>query len=387
MKVLGLMSGTSADGVDAVLAKFEGYCNKPKWNLINHISLPYGKNLKRKIINFGQGKSLTSKNLFEMAEEITEVHATAALTCDPSTESLIVGCHGQTIFHRPPYNGRRGGSLQLVQAPLLAKELGRTIIHDFRSLDMAFGGQGAPLVPMVDDALLGRINGWRAVLNLGGISNLTLLPPNSGSDRFASVLGWDCGPANSLLDLAIQKISNGKFDFDLHGSLAKRGVPNEEMISIWLKESYFQLLPPKSTGREQFGREDLQKRIKDLSPISDEDLLATLTAFTASIVAQDLRNLYTLKSINPIELVIAGGGCFNKELIRQIINRCRGMRVISIEDFGIPKEAREALAFALLAWWHVHRYPGNSPQVTGARKPLVLGTRVNPEGILRSKFP
>ncbi len=372
------MSGTSADGVDAVLVQFRGNPKRPKWKLLNLTSISYSAGLRAKIIDAGQGFKFTCHELLGLAEEVTEIYAEAALNCDPQGKSQIIGCHGQTVCHRPPKNNHYGSTWQLLQAPLLAQIVNRPVIYDFRSADLALGGQGAPLVPLLDAALLGRVGGWRALLNLGGISNLTLIPPRSGPDRYSSVMGWDCGPANSLIDLAVEQFTSGEQIFDRDGLFAKRGSANIEIIKHWLKEPFFQELPPKSTGREIFGLQDLERRIKEASPSSKEDLIATLTTFTAAIIGQDLDNLYATQSIRPIELLVAGGGCRNHVMFSEIVKRCRGICVKNIQQIGIQLEARESLAFALLAWWHVLKYPGNSPAITGANRSGVLGIRVDP---------
>ncbi len=375
---MGLMSGTSADGVDAVMADFHGHPAKPKWKLLNLFSIRYPKNLQKQILDVGQGKAITAKDFLELSESITKIQATAAHKCDPKKQSVLIGCHGQTVFHRPPKNKQIGGSLQILQGQLLSQLLLRPVIYDFRSKDLALGGQGAPLVPLADAALVGRTNGWRALLNLGGISNLTLIPPKKGPDSKNSVFGWDCGPANSLLDLAIQKISNNKYCYDLNGNRALGGLANESVIKTWLKEPFFEKMPPKSTGRKFFGLQDLNNRLSDLSDFSEEDQLATITAFSAAIIAKDLENLYLKQLIAPIILLTAGGGIHNLALMSEIRQRCKGIRVTTIDEIGIPAQAREALAFALLTWWHSINFPGNSPAVTGARKKGVLGVRANP---------
>ena len=372
------MSGTSADGVDAVLAEFSGNPNNPKWRLINSFSLPYPEIVSRKIVAAGQNIAFSSHEWLDLAEAITEIHYQAALRCDPEGQSELVGCHGQTVWHRPPCGGKRGTSLQLLQAPLLAHLLQCPVVHDFRAADLVLGGHGAPLVPTLDSAIFGRVAGWRAVLNLGGIANLTLIPPKKGPDRFASVLGWDCGPANTLIDFGVQKITNGQSAFDKDGIIAARGSPDEKVIEGWLREPFFQRSPPKSTGREQFGLLDLDKRLKEMQFHCDEDLIATLTAFTASVVAQDLDNLRSKNLVRPIELIVAGGGCKNPVLFDQIQSRCKGLRVTRTEDYGIPSQSREAFAFGLLAWWHILKHPGNSPSVTGSNRAVVLGIKVNP---------
>ncbi len=372
------MSGTSADGVEAVLANFQGATSQPSWQLLNQVSIPYPTSLTKKVIDLGQGEPFSASEWLEIAEGITKIHVQAALTCDPQERAQVVGCHGQTVFHRPPSSTQNGASLQLMQASLLAESLKRPVVNDFRAKDLALGGEGAPLVPNLDAALLGRGVGWRALLNLGGIANLTLIPPHSGPDRLRPVLGWDCGPANTLIDLAIQAKSQGSVLCDVDGRIAMNGSALEETIQLWLKEPFFQKPPPKSTGREQFGRSDLARRVEEIGNVSLEDLLATLTAFTAAVVSQDLEYIYRKFSIRPIELLLAGGGSCNPVMVREIVHRCPGICVQKLDEYGIPNQAREALAFALLAWWHLREHPGNSPAITGAKRLAVLGNRVNP---------
>lgn len=378
MHVLGLMSGTSADGVDAVLVDFKGRLHKPSWKILNYCSVNYPLELRSKIIDVIQNSKLNNFEWLDLAESITKINYEAALKCDPYSKADVIGCHGQTVFHRPPSNNKLGASLQLIRAPLLAEMINKPVIYDFRAADMVLGGQGAPLVPLTDEVLIGRGEGWRGILNLGGIANLTLLPPLHGPESSCKVLGWDCGPANSLIDLAIQKISKGKLFFDKDSLIAKKGNPNESLIRKWLQEPFFQLIPPKSTGREQFGLSDLKLRLSDMLHLSTNDQISTLTAFTAALVAQDLNNLYSRSFIRPIELLVAGGGSRNPFIFEQLIKRCNGIRVSTLDELHIPVLAREALAFALLAWWNVHEFKGSSPFVTGATKPTVLGVKVKP---------
>ena len=379
MRCLGLMSGTSADGVDAVLADFRGSPNHPQWDLIRHVHHPYPEALRHRVVSAGQGEPSRADQWLDLAEAITEVQATAARSCDPHGEAVLVGCHGQTVWHRPPTSQQRGASWQLLQAPLLAQLLERPVVHDFRAADLALGGQGAPLVPKADAALLGGTRGWRALLNLGGIANLTLIPPCCGPDRDASVRGWDCGPANSLIDLAVQQFSSGTLLFDRGGAMAKAGHIDETSIRRWLQEPYFQSPPPKSTGRELFGRANLQQRLNDLGrDCSSQDAVATLTSFSAAVVAQDLEQLMQRDRIRPLELIVAGGGRQNPVLMNQLQQRCRGLQLSSSQEMGLPVEAREALVFALLAWWHQRNHAANSPSITGACRESVLGVLVHP---------
>ena len=385
MKVLGLMSGTSADGVDAVLADFRGPAQRPRWRLLSRASHPYPADLQQQLTAIGQGRLCSASELLELGEAITEQQAAAARACDPTGQAALVGCHGQTLWHRPATSERSGNSWQLLQGPRLASLLGKPVVFDFRAADLALGGQGAPLVPPADAALLPAIGGWRALLNLGGIANLTLLPPASGPDRRQPVLGWDCGPANTLLDLAVQRLSHGEQRFDAGGAWASRGRINERMLQHWLQEPYLQQPPPKSTGRELFGQADLERRLAELeadarggAPLEPADALASLTAFTAAVVAQDLAR----GTAAPLELLVAGGGARNRMLMGELRRRCRGLRVRPLADLGIGDSDREALAFALLAWWHALGVPGSLPAVTGARQAAVLGVCAHPPGQL-----
>ena len=372
------MSGTSADGIDAVLAEFKGDPSNPKWKILDQVSYQYPSSTRNKILKVGQGLKINSKNWLELAEEITELYAEAAIACDSNCTADLVGCHGQTVFHRSAQKSQRGASLQLLLGPLLANILNKTVIYDFRAKDIASGGHGAPLVPLVDEALIGRTNGWRGILNLGGIANLTIIPPKSGFEKTSFCLGWDCGPANSLIDLAIQDFTNSSLKFDLNGSLASNGIPKLNIIDKWLKEPFFHNEPPRSTGREQFGFEDLERRKNELGDISKEDLLATLTTFTASIVAQDLDNLYKRKKIRLIELLVAGGGTENLFLMSELKRRCCGIQVRNIIEIGLPSQFREALVFATLAWWNLLGKKVFPRQITGATKSIVYGIRVDP---------
>ena len=369
MRVLGLMSGTSADGVDAVLARLEGRSARPRWSILAGSHTPYPPDLRERLVAVGQGRPLDADAWLTLAEDLTEHQAVAARACDPEGRAELVGCHGQTLWHRPPDGDRRGASWQLLQGPLLAELLGRPVVFDFRSVDLALGGHGAPLVPATDAALLGRIGGWRALLNLGGIANLTLLPPPTGPDRNAPVQGWDCGPANTLLDLAVARFSDGRRHFDADGAWARQGRIDEGRLQQWLREPYLQAPPPKSTGRELFGAADLDRRLAELgADVAPADALATLTAFSAAVVGQDLA-----RGPRPLELLVAGGGTRNGFLMEQLQRRCRGMAVRSLSGHGIADDQREALAFALLAWWRWRNHPGSLPSVTGARRAAVLG--------------
>jgi len=372
------MSGTSADGIDSILVEFQGHPSKPKWKILNTCSYEYPSSTRDKIIKVGQGLKINSKDWFELAEEITELNAAAARICDPDSTAEVVGCHGQTVFHRSVKSSERGGSFQILLGPLLANLLDQIVIYDFRSKDISAGGHGAPLVALVDESLVGRLYGWRGILNLGGIANLTIIPPKTGIDKNSECLGWDCGPANSLIDLAIQESTQASSKFDQNGLIASRGRPKLNIIEKWLKEPFFHLEPPRSTGREVFGSRDLNKRKKELGDVSKEDLLSTITTFTASIIAQDLENLFRIKKVRLIELLVAGGGTRNVFLMRELQKQCRGLQIRKIDEIGIPIQFREALVFATLSWWHILGKKVNPRYITGANKSMLYGVKVDP---------
>tara|TARA_B100000700_G_scaffold297743_1_gene362930 strand:+ start:656 stop:1294 length:639 start_codon:yes stop_codon:yes gene_type:complete len=199
-----------------------------------------------------------------------------------------------------------------------------------------------------------------------------------GIDKNSECLGWDCGPANSLIDLAIQESTQASSKFDQNGLIASRGRPKLNIIEKWLKEPFFHLEPPRSTGREVFGSRDLNKRKKELGDVSKEDLLSTITTFTASIIAQDLENLFRIKKVRLIELLVAGGGTRNVFLMRELQKQCRGLQIRKIDEIGIPIQFREALVFATLSWWHILGKKVNPRYITGANKSMLYGVKVDP---------
>ena len=372
MKVLGLMSGTSADGVDAVLLQLRGRLRQPRWRLLGHHHHPYSALLRDRLTAVGQGAPLSAQAWLELQEAVTEAQASCARQLDPAGHARLVGCHGQTVWHRPPCAGRRGVSCQLLLGPLLARLLERPVVFDFRANDLARGGQGAPLVPLADAALLGRRRQATALLNLGGIANLTLIPPR-WSAAAAAVRGWDCGPANSLLDLAAHRLSAGRLHCDEDGRLATGGVPVEGLIRQWLQEPYFQQRPPKSTGRDCFGADDLARRLGQLQGHPTADVMATLTHFSAAVVAQDLAPEPGLDA-----LLVAGGGVRNPALQAALRERLAPLPLVPLDQRGLPAVAREAAAFALLAWWRWQGVSGTTPLITGADRPCLTGTLAAP---------
>ncbi len=352
---IGLMSGTSLDGVDAVVADLSTP-NAPQ--CLGHAHRPYPDELKQALLDLHPSGPDELHRSQQVGLELARVYAQVTLEVMrpfglAPQDITALGAHGQTVRHCPTLKGGVGYSVQLNQPALLAELTGIDVVADLRSRDIAAGGQGAPLVPAFHHALWGDPNHATAALNLGGIANLTLLPPASGPDRGSPVLGWDCGPANTLLDLAVQRFSGGEQSFDADGAWASRGAIDEALIQRWLGEPYFQQTPPKSTGRELFGAADLERRLAELdtsaadrgSPLEPADALASLTAFSAAVVAQDLAHGPAV-----LELLVAGGGARNTVLMEQLRRRCHGLMLRPLAELGIGDSDREALAFALLAW-------------------------------------
>jgi anhydro-N-acetylmuramic acid kinase len=247
-----------------------------------------------------------------------------------------------------------------------------TTIDNFRAADIAAGGQGAPLVPKPDAYLLGDQIEHRCIQNIGGIGNVTYLPPQSQPDWEAKVCGWDTGPGNSLLDLAVTQLSQGELTFDRDGAWAATGTVCQPLVQTWLEQAYFRAPPPKSTGRELFGHEYLQNCIADATAyqLNAADLLATLTDLTASSIAASYRHF--LPQL-PDRILLCGGGSRNLYLTQQIQNHLPGTKIGTTDDLGIDGDSKEAIAFAVLAYWRHHQIPGNLPTATGAKQPIQLG--------------
>ncbi len=359
---IGLMSGTSTDGVDAVLADFGS--TPPE--LLGSVSLPMPDQLRADILALNSPGPDELHRAALTANALARLYASATLqllaqsSLTPSSIQAI-GAHGQTVRHDPD----AGYTVQLNAPALLAELTGIDVIADFRSRDIAAGGQGAPLVPAVHHALFS--NGQtRAILNLGGIANLTLLDATGG------IRGFDTGPANVLMDIWCQEKTGAPYDAD--GAWAASGEVNTALLaSLLSSEPWLALPPPKSTGRHLFNREWLAHRLASSDPknqIADQDVQATLQAFTISTVVQAL-----VRHGGPVqELLVCGGGALNSQLM-QGLRKALPYPVRPTSDLGMPVQLVEALAFAWLAWAHVQGRPAGLPAVTGARKATLLGCR------------
>jgi anhydro-N-acetylmuramic acid kinase len=362
---IGIMSGTSLDGVDVVLADFSGQ----RIHLVQHVRREFAPELRTVLVAL---QATGRDELHRAAVASQHLGRTYALAINEllhragvDAEAVIAaGIHGQTVRHRP----EAGYTLQLNAPATVAELVGIDVIADFRSRDVAAGGQGAPLVPAFHAAVF-RAPFARAVVNIGGISNLTGLPAASSTD---AVIGFDCGPGNVLLDHWFARHGGGAFD--ANGAWGAGGHTHAGLLAALLLEPFFAREPPKSTGRDLFNGNWLDRRLERFDPdstISPQDVQATLTRLTAVCIAQALQRSWPRAQ----EVVVCGGGVFNATLMRMLAEECAPLPVVSSATLGIAPDHVEALAFAWLACEHMEGRYGNLPAVTGARAGRVLGAR------------
>ncbi len=394
-RVIGLISGTSVDGIDAALVDVVGSQTDLKVQLVAGKTFPYPANLRSQILSVCSGEALSVAALAELDDAIAQEFATAALTIQAKYDKAeLIGSHGQTVYHRPPRDTQKrscsavsnpgsemGYSLQLGRGALIAQLTGITTVSNFRSADIAAGGQGAPLVPIVDACLLAEPNLRLCIQNLGGIGNVTYLPATSkGENKDESeisslgdgILGWDTGPANSLLDLAVEHFSGGTKSCDEGGAWAASGTPSQALVEDWLAQEFFGQAPPKSTGRELFGVDYFDRCLVEASAynLSPADVLATLTELT---VASIVHSYQTFLPAMPDRVLLCGGGSHNLYLKRRLQTQLHPVEVLTTSEAGLSVDFKEAIAFAVLAQWRVRGIPGNLPQVTGASASVLLG--------------
>lgn len=375
MLVIGLMSGTSADGVDAALVDLQGAPPSLQWKLLGHIHHPYLPDIQAEVLACARAEIGDIPGLCRINFALGEVFAEAALEiiqfCGLKAEQVdLIGSHGQTVWHIP--TGEHASTLQIGEAAVIAERTGITTIHNFRTRDMAAGGQGAPLTSYTDVLMFSHPTRVRVCQNIGGIANLTFLPP-AGQPQYQP-LALDTGPGNMLLDDAVRRISSGTENCDRDGLRAARGRVHASLLGDWLRnEPYFVLRPPKTTGRELFTRaygERLWQQAQQRG-LSDDDFVATLTALTALTIADAYHNFLPLM---PEEIIVSGGGALNPTLMDMLRDELVPARLIPSDELGLPSEAKEAAAFALLAYETWHNRPASLPSATGARHPSVLGS-------------
>jgi anhydro-N-acetylmuramic acid kinase len=381
MRVLGMMSGTSVDGIDVVSVLMSGAPPKLSAQLEAHHHVPFPAYLRERILRVAGGEPATTADLSELNFLLGEQYARAALdACRKwrvrTNDVALIGSHGQTIFHlgsaaRFAGKVRTPSTLQIGDISVIAQRTGITTIGDFRPADMAAGGQGAPLVPFVDYLLYRDERAGRVALNIGGIANVTVIPAGaSPSDVFA----FDTGPGNMIVDALVSRITRGKQTFDRDANIALDGRTIPELLARLMREPYLRKRPPKSAGREQFGHSYLRDLLAwgKQHRAAPADLIRTATMFTPLSIADAFRR-FIVPRVKIHELIVTGGGARNPLMIAQLAAALPGIEVVSAERFGVPVEAKEAFAFAALAYETFHRRANNLPSATGAKHPVVLG--------------
>lgn len=373
-RVVGLMSGTSADGVDVAMVDIAGRDVR----LLAFEVVPYKPALRKAILALCRPESATLADICHYNQVLGEVFAEAVLElCRRHNVSLrsvdLIGSHGQTIFHQPQgvrYEGRTiRSTLQIGEPSVIAQRTGLTTVADFRPRDMAAGGQGAPLVPYADYVLFRHRKLSRAVQNIGGIANVTFLPPGARTD---DVLAFDTGPGNMVIDGVIRLLTLGRRSYDRDGRMAARGRISRDLLDQMLRHPFLRRRPPKSTGREAFGQfysEWFHRQAQNLN-LTPEDMIATATAFTAATIARAYRKFLPAM---PDEVILCGGGAHNATLVSMLRRELGGVKISSSDEFGIDVDAKEAVSFAILALTTFKGVANNIPSATGAESPVVLG--------------
>ncbi|MEE6132123.1 anhydro-N-acetylmuramic acid kinase AnmK [Priestia sp. GS2] len=374
MYIVGLMSGTSLDGIDAALIHVEGSGMNTELTIIDFVTYPFSKELEREIkaalsvekSNVQLICSLNFKLGYAFAEAVKKV-------CDKANFPLekldLIGSHGQTIYHQPfSENNLVASTLQIGEPAIIAYETKTAVISNFRTMDMAAGGQGAPLVPYTEYILYRDKQKGRLLQNIGGIGNVTVLPQNA---LFDDMYAFDTGPGNMIIDELCQQLFT--IPYDQEGKIAASGKVNEKMLGYCLEHDYMNVSPPKSTGRELFGKEYVDKLLATFSDVPREDIIATATMFTARSIVDHYQR-FILPNHDIDEIIIGGGGSYNLTLMKMIKSLVgESIAVLTQEEIGYSSEAKEAVAFALLANETYHKNPSNSPKATGANYPVVLG--------------
>jgi anhydro-N-acetylmuramic acid kinase len=396
LRVAGLMSGTSADGVGVAIVDIRAR----QVRVLAFDTFPYTSALRREILDLCRPETARLDQICHYNHVLGEVFGDAVMRlCEKSGISLrsidLIGSHGQTIYHYPKggrYGGRAiGSTLQIGEPSRIAQRTGITTVADFRPRDMAAGGEGAPLVPYADGVLFRDERLCRTVQNIGGIANLTFLPacrvgcahrsPGNGTGRpmvgtahptNQGVVAFDTGPGNMVIDGMMRLVTKGRWQYDRNGTMAAKGDVQEGLLREMLRHPFFRRRPPKSTGREQFGQQYCEwfygrARQERLIP---EDMIATATAFTASSVALAYHRFLPRL---PDEMILCGGGAHNATLVRMLQQRLAGVRIRSTDEFGISVDAKEAVSFAILAYATIKGIANNIPAATGASEPVVMG--------------
>ncbi len=373
MKIIGLISGTSMDGITAALAEISGK-DELKVDLLKYKTTSYPDELKDLLMALTEGgdvESLCRAN-FKVGEQFSR--AAKEIIDDSGKKPELIGSHGQTVCHLPPSDdSEETYTLQIGEPDVIAERTGITTIADFRIRDVAAGGEGAPLIPYVDFKLFQSDSTDRVSINLGGIANVTYLPAGGTLD---DIIAFDTGPANMVLDQLVRDLTDGEKEFDPGGRLAGSGEVHGDLLSWLLDHPFIKKPPPKTTGRKDFGKKFARRILRKgrKFELKDEDLLATVTAFTVESLRYNIEEY-----LGPVdEMIIAGGGVKNDTLVKELKDRT-GLKIKTSGNFGVPAEAKEAIGFAILAYETHNGRPSNVPGATGARKFVRLG-KISPAG-------
>lgn len=385
---IGLISGTSMDGVDAALLTIEGFGLDTQAALKGAFTLPYPPELKKRLLLSCRPGSGSAEEICSLNFIVGEYFAKAALEvtrrCSREMKDIdLIGSHGQTIYHSPsgpgspdgpgacPAGGGMNSTLQIGEAAVIARRTGVTTVADFRPADMAEGGTGAPLSPYVNFLLFKHLLRSVAIQNIGGISNVTVIPANGG---FSSLLAFDTGPGNMVVDALAEELTAGELSCDRDGVLSSGGRVNEALLRALLTHPYFETPPPKASGREMFGGDYVRGLLEKRGELgmTDRDLIATAVALTAHSIARSYRR-FVLPHHAVEEVLLCGGGARNPTLTAMLKDLLDPLRIGTTDDYGLPSDYLEAMTFAILANETLHGIAANLPQVTGAKRRVVLG--------------
>jgi anhydro-N-acetylmuramic acid kinase len=349
------MSGTSLDGIDVAVIDING----KRFETVAYRTTSYAPEVRERLLAVSNAQTHTAE-ISRLNFLLPEMYAKALKRCGVPLDTIqLIGCHGQTIFHE------RGNTLQIGDGSVLAERTGVPVVSDFRPRDIAAGGRGAPLVPFVDFLLFRHPNRGRVALNIGGIGNITAIPAGGSED---DVVAFDTGPGNMVMDQLVNIATNGSQSHDHNGVLAAKGHIQRDLLDHWLAAPYFRQRPPKTAGREQYGREFVNQALSTGLPLPD--LIATATAFTAAAVGIGIRKWVR----HPVDdVIVSGGGVHNRTLIAYLQGYLPNTRVQSSAEHGMDPDAKEAIAFAVLAYQTWRKQPGNLPSATGARRRAILG--------------
>jgi anhydro-N-acetylmuramic acid kinase len=376
--VVGMMSGTSLDGVDAALVRISSVSNKLDVKLIHFIEYPFSAQVKEKLMDLCDPNKARIQDISAMNMFLGDLFATAALKVIKEggitpEEVLLISSHGQTIFHQPHSvmmdNKAITSTLQIGDIGVIAERTGVTTVGDFRTRDMAVGGQGAPLVPYADFVLFREDKVGRILANIGGIANITVLPKNCNE---MDVVAYDTGPGNMIMDAFTKWATDGKKVFDDDGQMAARGKIDKKWLKTLLDHEYFKQSAPKSTGREMFGTHFAKKLWNEAETLGKEDKIATITELTAITLVMEI-NKYVETSVIQ-EILVSGGGRYNQTLMSRIRHHLPDkIKLNGIDNTGMPANAKEAITFALLGYQCYHKKTNNIPSATGAHNKVVMG--------------